>query len=382
MLSNQTAATDNQNASGSDATTVIEQTRLAIDQGRYADALLALQRIVALNPDLLNDPDFLRQIGLLYRSAGHPAPEFLHPPQSAAPPSCWASLAPKGWVAISSGHDTNINSASNLVSLTIPRTNQIIPIENPLLIQKKSLFAGLSGGLDLRYALSPQTRALFYGQVQSRYHFSENAYIPHNYYGAAALQHSFQSAEFTAGIAQTRQLVALHNLFESNSLTAQASYYMRPGISVTLGSELKKSRYPTFSPASINGKLWRLGAMSLDDGVVIDYVTGREDTGGKAIELDKSYSGLMGAWNIPMDKNQLNLYLAISRTNYANLSPAFLIKRMDRNLTMVAEYRYKLNGKWQDWYINSRLIGEKNDSNIALSSYSRQQLMLELLREF
>lgn len=376
-LSNNAAATDISSDS------MIEQASTALSAGKDADALLMFQRAVASNPDRSNEPDLLNKIDEIYRLAGRTTPMSLRPTAVAARNTTWMGFLPKGWLAVTAGSDSNINSASNLTSVPIPLlNNQSYAVPSPLLIEKPSVFAGLGGGLDLRHALSPQTRVLLYGQFQTRYNHAEAVYLPHDYYGAGAIQHSRGAAEFTASVSHMQQWVALYRLLESSNIVTQARYNAQPGLEFSLAAEFRSVTYPYFTPVATRGKLLHFSARDSGKGLAVSLMAGRDSTGGQAPELDRN----VGSWAIDWGKNwgvhRVGLHASISHADYDATSQLFLTQRQDRNRVLAAEYSYDLDGTWERWRLTPSLVDERNLSNIPLSAYTRRQIMLELRREY
>lgn len=376
-LSNNAAATD------ISTDTLIEQARAALNAGKDADALLMFQRVIASNPDRLNEPDLMDKIDGIYRLAGRTTPTSLRPTAVVGRDATWMGFLTKGWLAVTAGSDSNINSASNLTSVPIPLlNNQSYPVPSPLLIEKSSTFAGFSGGLDLRRALSPQTRALFYGELQTRYNHAEAVYLPHNYYGAGAIQHSHGAAEFTASVSHMEQWVVRFRLLESDSIVTRASYNALPGLELSMAAEFRTVKYPYFSPVAARGKLLHLSARDSGKGLAVSLMAGRDSTGEHAPELDRN----IGSWAIDWSKDwgvhRVGLHASIGHADYDATSQFFLTQRQDRNRVLAAEYSYGLDEAWKHWRLTPCLVDEQNLSNIPLSAYSRRQIMLELRREY
>ena len=366
-----------------DVTAVIEQARTALNAGKDADALLMLQRVIAVNLDLSTEPDLLNKIDEIYRLAGRTTPASLHLYTDADTHTTWMGFRPKGWLAVTSGYDTNINSACNLTSVSIPSlNNQSYAVPSPLLTGKPSAFTGLGGGLDLRQALSPQTRMLLLGQFQTRYNHAYAAYLPYNYYVAGAIQHSRGATEFTVSVSHAQQWVTLNRMLESSNIVTQASYYAQRGLEFSLAAEVRSIKYSYFSPVATRGKLLHLGARDLGPGLAVSLMAGRDTTGGRAPELDRAIGGWTIDWGKDWGVHRVGLHASISHADYDATSQLFLTRRQDRNRVLAAEYSYHMGDAWKQWYLTPRFIAERNRSNIPLSAYTRRQMMLELRWEY
>lgn len=285
------------------------------------------------------------------------------------------------WVALSAGTDSNINSAPELTSVRIPVLgNRVMPLKSPLLTAMPSSFAGVRAGFDAIRPLSPDTRLWVEGEAALRLHPAEAVYAPHRYGFAAGLHHRGEMGDGEVSAFWRSQWVAR---FEMENIRGLATAFRVPvadRLAVMLGGDLHENHYPYFLGIRTQGHRLAFGLESRGDAdapsLSLTFRHGPDRSKGAIRDMDRTVeeATLAGIWPLSSG-HRVSFRLWQHRHRYDETSPLFLVRRDDRNTGASIGYDIDLAPAWR---LTLAASAELNASNLPLTTFTRNQLGVEL----
>ena len=337
-------------------------------------ASLLLQRVVAKRPANPKAVEMLRRAEL---SLGL-AQDTLGPATS--PPRWSDKLRLAGWVAVEAGRDSNINSATDRQSIDVPLLNYRSLVLAPILIRKPSSFAGAHVGLVASYSLAPTWELALRGAASARYNSAEAAYFPHNYLASGVLTKYLGAVSVNAEFSSTQHWIAKYSLLEKQSAAIGAEFQVTPSVALSAAADTSRNRYEMFGDIHTGGDGWFVGVRDGASGLSLQLGAGSERSSGAIRDLDRNFGGATLAWTHRFERaGRLTIGVSQARSDYTEFSRLFNAHRRDRARGLYASLDYPLS---KDWHLTPRWARDRNDSNLPLVAFARNQWLLELRRDY
>lgn len=347
---------------------LLEHARCAMRVGKSMLAFVALQRILALEPD---NPE----AGALWQ-------ELLAQIAARAPADETSPGAPawSGWVALEAGEDSNINSGAGTNTIVTPHLNSRSLTLNKLLVAQRSAFVGLNGGAEYARAVGRDTGIYASALAALRYNGSNYTYLPQNYTLALGAIHRIGGAQLAAELGTAQNWIAGYHLKSAQTLKLLGSTKLADTLHLTAFLESGRNRYPQYDGLGTREEAQGLSLLHIPYNLRATLYTGREKANGAAKDLDRRYDGYTLAWVKRLDDaGTFKLAYGSSFHRYEAYSPLFLTYRNDRLEEFAAGYEHRLA---DDWKLIPKYLWETNYSNIPLTRHTRTQWLIEMRREF
>ena len=344
--------------------------------GRNGLAALLLQRVLSEQPVNARAADMLRRaehsMGLVRPEKG----------EEVASPGVFAEdkLRLSGWVAIEAGHDSNLNSATARTSIEVPLLNYRSLALAPVLVQKQSSFAGVHGGLMANYSLTPGWELGLHGAVSARYNDAEVSYFPYNHLISGHLARHLGPVTVSVKMSNAQYNIARYSILEKQSASLGAEIQLTGSLSFNAAADSSKIQYPLYGKLRTDSDGWSVGVRDSRIGISLQASGGAEKSGAAIRDLDRSFSSINLAWSHRYEHfGRVTIGANNARSDYTEFSQLFNTYRRDRVRGLHASLEYPLA---KDWHLTPRWLRDRNDSNLQLAAFKRNQWMVELRRDF
>jgi tetratricopeptide (TPR) repeat protein len=373
----------------------------ALDSGKPNEAIFALERVLAVNPDNLQAR---AEIARAYFATGEKelarqefeAVQSRHPPREvnatiqkfldAINQGQASSTLLSGYLEAAVGSDSNVNSATGSNQVAIPVFGGALATLNASGVETRDSFANISGGGNVRHALSPDW-AIFGGagfdqRLNSTQHIFNTGAINGNVglnltrardsYSAALQLQSFSvdNKRYRDGAGMTMQWQ--RDLENSSQFSSYIQY-----------TDLK---YPDQSVRDANRYVLGVAYASVLGGnytpaVYFGLYAGEEKVKQSGVPfLGQKLYGVRtgGELNIAV---QAKLFgsVSVESRQYGGEDPLFLVTRKDTQADLNMGVKFVMRKLWT---VASQLSYTRNQSNIIISEYKRTVLSVSLRRDF
>lgn len=374
----------------------------ALDAGRPDKATLALERVLAVNPDFAGARlDFARAYFAL---GNYPRAktEFeivlkLNPPATARVTvenylSAIEQRAPikrggaSGYIEALLGYDTNVNNAVSESQVFVPLFGTTLAL-SPTNIGTSDGYLGLGFGGQATQRLTPASSAYASADIKNRRHFDANEFDTIN----ADLRTGVSTVHGASSYNVSLQLGRLYLDGQSNrnlfGLTAEWRRALSDKNQFGVFGQYSQLRYqdPEIEINDVNQALAGLGWVHvLGDGgrsALFGSIFGgaEQETNGRP-DGDKRLGGLRLGMQLLTGSKQL--FSASFGGQYGNFSEenlAFLVKRKD------ILYDINIGYTWHpapNWSLRPQLVHSRNDSTVPIYEYTRTDFSLSVRRDF
>lgn len=346
----------------------------AMDRGQWAQAFLLLQRLRLQLPD---DPSVAADLEtvVVRLDGGTAARELIGPPWWR---QIMPGLRPSAWLEAEVGHDSNINSATELASIRLPVANQKPYANDPLLMAQPSDFIGINGGFGLRYPTGPLALHVA-GSGSARYNTDQYVYLPYDFGLVGGAEAALGPLRVGVDGVLTERWLARYHALDSRGVALRLGLPAVKGWRLQAATEAGHNRYAVLAEFETRYQQDRIAIVHDGSGLTAALLQGGEQSLTAIKDMDHAFTGYAVGWQGVLGPGRLRLQLISRHHRYAAESPIFLVKRQDRYDSISLEYDWPLGGQW---FLTPRLASEKNVSNIELTRYTRQQYLLAIRREF
>jgi tetratricopeptide (TPR) repeat protein len=373
----------------------------ALDSGKPDEAIFALERVLAVNPDNLQAR---AEIARAYFATGEKAlarQEFeavqsRHPPREvnatiqkfldAINQGQGSTTLLSGYLEAAVGNDSNVNSATGSSQVAIPAFGGAIATLNASGVETKDSFANVGGGGNVRHALSSDWAvfggASFDERINSTQHIFNTGTINGNVglnltragdsYSAALQLQSFDvdSKRYRNGAGMTMQWQ--RNLQNSSQFS---SYLQYTGLKYPDQSLRDANRYVLgMAYASVLGG-------SYTPAVYLGLYAGEEKETQSGVPYlgQKLYGVRMGGEQNIAAHAKLFGSISIESRHYGGDDPFFLVTRKDTQADLNMGVKFDMRKLWT---LTPQLAYTRNQSNIIINEYKRTVLSVSLRRDF
>ncbi|MXO70099.1 tetratricopeptide repeat protein [Alteraurantiacibacter buctensis] len=370
----------------------------ALDAGHYGEAIIALQRVLAVQPAnaqaraelarayaLAGDIDTARaQFATVVDDPSLPDPvrqRFTGFVRQFDRQIAGGGSDLSGYLDARAGHDSNINAATDLTQVTIPLFSFLGPgTLGPGARAQEDEFYELTGGLSGVSAISRQDRV--FGSVLGswRDNFDTSAFDTASLTGTAGYAHSFANRDVLSLSAQAQRFW-LDDAGYRNSYGAVAQYtrVLDGGRALTLSAQYNRLDFDGQPLLDADRFAVAVGFVTRDISATVQ--AGKEETtqaAGDAYSNLFANASLGGEWALsPQVAVQGGLAFDLRRYDAADA--LFLVERADERLDAQVGLKVRLTDAL---FFQPRATYTRNWSNIALYDYDRFTVSAGVRLEF
>ena len=370
----------------------------AIDTARYGEAIIALQRVLAVQPDnaaaraelarayaMAGDIDTAREeFSTVVDDPTLPDPvrqRFTGFVRQFDEQISGGGSSVSGFVDARVGHDSNVNAATDLTTLTIPLFSFLGPgTLGAGARAQDDEFAEISAGISGVHAVGRQDRVFGSLLGNARENFDVSAFSQESLTATAGYAHSFANRDVISVSAQA-QVFALDwdGYRDSVGAVVQYTHMTGRGQALTVSGQYNRLNYA--GQPLLDADRFAAAVGYVTQNVSATLQGGKEETRRVAGDHYSNWfaNASIGA-EVPLGENlALVAGGAFDLRRYDAPDPLFLVERSDERLDLQAGLKVRLTG---NLFLQPRVTYTRNWSNIALYDYDRWTASAGLRFEF
>lgn len=372
----------------------------ALDGGKPARATLALERVLAVDPDFAGARLDMARAYFALANYDQAKTEFEEVIKLNPPPTARLVVAKyleaiekrrktkyttvRGYVETTVGYDNNVNNSTSVTEVYVPAFHLSMTL-SPTNVQTGDSYGRLAAGAALNHKIKPKLSSYFGVDAQKRQHARENEFDTDGFDLRGGLSFGERDSAIRVGLKGGR--FWLDDSTSRNTVGADVEWRhpINSRDQNVLFGLYNQIRYPDIKANNVDqllcGFSW-LRALdrpmkgSLLAGI---YVGSENDTEGRA-DGAKLFSGLRVGGQADLNpKISVFAGLGVQLGNYDKRNAAFLCKRKDWQ----SDARAGLNWRpAKGWSVKPQLTYMKNDSNIVIYKYDRTDVSITIRCDF
>ncbi len=370
----------------------------ALDAGDPQQAVFALERVLAVNPNFLQARAEIARAYFVLGERQTARREFESVRAQSLPPEARATidrylsaLAPqrtevRAYIEMTGGWDSNVNSATGKSTIAIPAFGGAIATLNPLGVRESSWFGGLSTGVSLSHGLSDQWYLIGAASYAGKYNFDVDGFDTGQVDASAGVRWTSGNNQILAIGQFQRFWVDYETYRNSAGGTVQWLYNLSPSQQLTLFGQYASLDYPDQSPRDANRYIGGIGysqafAAQYSPVVFGSVYGGQEKVRNSAFPwLGFMPIGLrLGGQLSLTDRALLFASASYEYRRYDGIEPLFLIRRQDNQVDARLGLAYLVAPSWT---LTPQVAYTYNFSNIELNEYDRFVGSVSVRRDF
>mgnify|MGYP001049760995 CR=1 FL=1 len=370
----------------------------ASDAGRYGEAIVAFQRVLAVDPGhaqaraelarayaLAGDPDTARaQFATVVEDPSLPDPvrqRFTGLVRKLDREIRGGGSNLSGFIDVSGGYDDNINAATDLTSIVIPLFAGLGPGTLGAGARAQGdEFYEISGGISGVSATGRQDR--IFGSVLANWrdNIDSRAFDQASVTGTVGAAHSFANRDVVSLSGQVQQFWLGQNSYrQAYGAIAQYTHLLPGSRALSVSAQYNRFNYDT--DALRDADRYALAAAFVTRIASFNVLAGHEDTrraAGDAFSND--FAGASAGAEIPVaPKVAVIAGAAFDLRRYDQPDPLFLVNRADERIDLSAGVKIAV---LPNVFVRPRATYSRNWSNIALYDFDRWTASVGLRFEF
>jgi tetratricopeptide (TPR) repeat protein len=373
----------------------------ALDAGDAQQAVFALERVLAVNPNYLQARAEIARAYFALGERDNARREFeavkarggeIPPEARESIDRFLSALAPqqtefKAYIELALGYDSNTNSATSRSTIAIPFFGGAIAQLDPAGVSKGAWFGGVLAGGSVSHPVSDQVALIgsagYGGKFNQR---SANDFDTQQFDLSGGARWA-AGANSVVGLVQAQRFWVDNDTYRNSfGGTVQWLHNLSPAQQFTLFGQYAALRFPDQSPNDADRWIFGAGysqALALDYAPVY-YVSAY---GGEQKETDSSFPwlgfkpyGLRVGGQISLNERTL-LFASFSYEyrRYNGVEPLFLVRRQDDQYDARIGLTYVFAPKWS---VTPQVAYTNNQSNIQLNEYDRTIASVAVRRDF
>jgi tetratricopeptide (TPR) repeat protein len=370
----------------------------AIDAGDPQQAVFALERVLAVNPNFLQARAEIARAYYLLGERQTARREFEAVRAQSLPPQAretidryLSALAPqrtevRAYIEATGGWDSNVNSATSKSAIAIPSFGGAIAQLNPLGVRTSSWFGGLGTGVSLSHGLSDEWYLIGAASYAGKYNFDVDGFDTGQVDASAGARWVSGSHQVLA-IGQFQRFWADYETYrDSAGGTVQWLYNFSPSQQFTVFGQYASLTYPAQSPRDANRYIGGVGysqafAAPYSPVGFVSVYGGQEKVRESAFNwLGFTPIGLRLGGQLSLTDRALAFGSAsYEYRRYDGIEPVFLVRRQDNQLDARVGLAYAVAPSWT---LTPQLAYTYNFSNIELNEYDRFIGSVSIRRDF
>ncbi len=375
----------------------------ALDSGKPAEAVFALERFLATNPD--NGPARL-ELARAYYLMGETKSsqqEFETVKRQQTPGEVNAAIQRylsaidqitantgsrvRGYVEAGAGYDSNANSATANSQIAIPAFGGLIATLAPGSVRRSSQLLKAAAGIRLTHPFSAAWALNANANIGQRHYRSYGEYDIGYIDAAMGLTHSRGIDQFTGALQYQKIFLDHQSYRQTYGLLGQWQHNIDEQRQVTAYGQLMQQDYESAQQIrNANRYLVGMAYSQAFSGIYAPLAyagayLGRENPRRSGVpHLGNHIVGLRVGGQLTLSSSvMLTGNASHERRNYQGQEPGFMRDRSDRQTDVSLALSYAPAPLWA---IKPEIIWTRNASNIALNDYSRTQYLITVRREF
>lgn len=283
------------------------------------------------------------------------------------------------------GYDTNINTATNSSSVLIPLFGLPASL-NGFARSQASWVTGINTGLAAQKRVTDDLDV--FGRVDGRfrYHPNKEEFATTSLAAAGGVRLTRGTDQFSVGLNHSVYYIGQYRNDEQYGVYAQWQRELGRQDVVGAFGQYLRANHPIATALNTGlyllGGTWTHAYFSKGDPRMTLTVWTADDQERNALDstVGRTFNGIKAAGEYSLQENwKAFASLAAQASRYGGQSPFFTVKRLDSRYDLSFGVAYKPE---RAWTITGQYALLRNDSNIAVNDFSRQQLLLTARRDF
>lgn len=374
----------------------------ALDAGLPARAVFALERVLAVNPNHLQARAEIGRAYFLLGETETARNELQAVAQEGVPQEVSAAIqryldaiesvekgakpSVAGYLEATMGYDSNVNSAMADNQVAIPVLGGAVVTLNPGGVETHDSFVSLAGGVNVRRPFSPEWALLAGVDAQQRWNGSEDRFDTGTLNGHVAGQ--WTRGKHTATVAFQAQSFSVDNSRYREALGATGQWEYLPDENNAWSVYVQRHRleYPgqdlrDADRTVVGGSYGHaFGGARAPVVFVSAYLGEEKERHANVPFLGHDLWGVRAGGQLVLNpKMMLIASASYEERDYGGTDPLFLVGRRDRQTDLRLGVAYV---PAKNWRITPQLLYTNNDSNTAITDYSRTQFAVTARRDF
>lgn len=373
----------------------------ALDSGKPNEAIFALERVLAVNPDNLQAR---AEIARAYFATGEKAlarQEF-EAVQSRHPPSEVNATIQKfldainqgqasttllsGYLEAAVGSDSNVNSATGSSQVAIPAFGGAIATLNASGVETRDSFANISGGGNLRHVLSSDWSLFGGASFDQRLNSTQHIFNTGAVNGNVGLNWTRARDSYSAALQLQSFSVDNKRYRDGAGMTMQWQRDLENSSQFSSYIQYTDLKYPDQSVRDANRYVLGTAYASVLGGnytpaVYLGLYAGEEKEKQSGVPyLGQKFYGVRTGGELSIAA-QAKLFgsVSVESRHYGGDDPFFLVTRKDTQADLNMGVKFVMHKLWT---VAPQLAYTRNQSNIIINEYKRAVLSVSLRRDF
>lgn len=374
----------------------------ALDSGRANEAVFALERVLAVNPNHLQARAEIARAYFVTGEVAASKQEFETVKQQKPPREVDATIEKfldaieraragekttvKGYVEASAGEDSNVNSATASGQIAIPAFGGAIATLSATGVELRDTFTSIAAGFSVRHPINPEWAVFGGANFNQRFNSSRDMFDTGGMDGNLGASLTKNNDSFSLALQLQSFDVDNGRYREATGLTAQ---WLR-----NLDTSSQASAYFQFSDLHYPGQDVRdaeryvlggayaraLGGEYAPIVFVGAYLGQENEVKQNVAYLGHDLYGVRAGGEMKLTPTwTLFGSASAEERSYGGQDPLFLVGRRDSQLDLRVGASYS---PAKNWSITPQLSYTQNDSNVAINDYDRTVFSISVRRDF
>ena len=375
----------------------------ALDSGKPNEAIFALERVLAVKPNHLQAR---AEIARAYFATGEKAAakQEFETVQSQNPPKEVNATIQKfldainqgqggegtllsGYLEASMGNDSNVNSATGSNQVAIPAFGGAIATLNASGVETRDSYASVSGGANVRHALSSEWSMFGGANVNQRVNAKQTAFNTRGMDGNVGLKLTQAEDSYSAALQLQSFDVDNKRYRDGSGMTLQWQRDLKnSGSQASSYLQYTDLKYPDQSVRDANRYVLGAAYASVLAGDYTPVVYGglyggteKEKQSGVPYLGHKLFGVRTGGELSISAQTKLFGSVSVESRRYGGEDPFFLVTRKDTQSDLKVGVNYVMDKLWT---LTPQFGYTKNKSNIVINDYKRSVFSIGLRRDF
>lgn len=375
----------------------------AIDAKRPSEAVFALERVLAVNPDHPQARALIARAYFMLGEVKTAQQEFESLKQRPDVPQEARALIQKyldaieqvlsaertkiaGYLEATVGHDTNVNSATSGNQIAIPFFGGALFTLSAAGTKASDNFLAAAGGVNLRHRFTRDAALIAGLDVNKRMNSRQDQFDTGYWNGNLGVNFTQERNNFTLGF-QGQQFFVDNNRFrDAKGLIGQWQRLIDDASSFTVYLQHTRLDYPGQEIRNADRTVGGVGYARILGGerqpvIFAGAYAGEERERASGVpHLGHRLWGARLGGQMTLREN-LVAFASVSYEDrsYGGADPLFLVTRGDNQTDLRLGLTYT---PWKLWSITPQLAHTRNSSNIVISDFERTQAFITLRRDF
>ena len=292
-----------------------------------------------------------------------------------------------GYLEASVGNDSNVNSATASNQVAIPAFGGAVATLDATGVQTRDSFATVSGGANVRHALSPEWSVFGGVNLNERKNSSQHLFNTSGMDGNVGLSLTQDEDSYSAALQLQAFNVDAKRYRDASGMTLQWQRDLKNrGSQASSYFQYTNLKYPGQTIRDANRYVLGVAYASMLSGEYAPVVYGGLYGGQEKVkdasapDLGHKLLGLRTGGELSIyAQTKLFGSLSIESRRYGGEDPIFLVTRKDTQTDLKVGLNYVMAKLWT---LTPQISYTKNKSNIVIDDYKRSMVSLGLRRDF